>query len=64
MRRPPRAICRAFGLNQYFKSRLYVCRAKRTSSTPNLVNNLHIGLNRLLGVTGEQNQIPLATASA
>jgi hypothetical protein len=49
-----------FGLNQLFKSRLYSV-AETHIFSPNVVNDLHIGLNRALGHTGLQNQIQLAT---
>jgi hypothetical protein len=48
-----------FGLDQNFKSRLYSVGETHIFS-PNLVNDLHIGLNRALGHTGFQHQIPLS----
>jgi outer membrane receptor protein involved in Fe transport len=48
-----------FGLNQDFKSRLYSASETHIFS-PNVVNDFHIGLNRGLGHTGFQNQIPLS----
>lgn len=48
-----------FGLYQRFKSRLYSVSETHVFS-PNVVNDLHIGLNRALGHTGFQNQIQLA----
>lgn len=49
-----------FGLYQRFKSRLYSVSETHIFS-PSVVNQLHIGLNRALGHTGFQNQIPLAS---
>jgi hypothetical protein len=49
-----------FGLNQEFKSRLYSVAETHIFSS-NIVNDLHIGLNRALGHTGFQNQLPLAS---
>jgi hypothetical protein len=48
-----------FGLDQNFKSRLYSVAETHIFSS-NLVNDLHIGLNRALGHTGFQNQLQLA----
>ena len=48
-----------FGLNQNFKSRLYSIGETHVFS-PNVVNEFHMGLNRTLGQTGFQNQIPLS----
>jgi outer membrane receptor protein involved in Fe transport len=48
-----------FGLNQNFKSRLYSIGETHIFS-PNIVNEFHFGLNRALGVTGFQNQLPLS----
>ena len=48
-----------FGLYQDFKSRLYSIGETHIFSS-NVVNDLHIGVNRALGHTGFQNQIPLA----
>ena len=47
-----------FGLDQHFKSRLYSIGETHIFS-PNVVNDFHFGLNRALGHTGFQNQIPL-----
>jgi hypothetical protein len=47
-----------FGLDQNFKSRLYSVSESHVFSS-NVVNEFHFGLNRALGVTGFQNQIPL-----
>jgi hypothetical protein len=49
-----------FGLHQRFRSRLYSVAETHVFSS-NVVNDLHIGLNRALGHTGLQNQIPLST---
>src|SRR6202012_6100353 len=49
-----------FGLNQNFKSRLYSASETHIFSA-NVVNDFHIGLNRGLGHTGFQNQIPMAS---
>jgi hypothetical protein len=49
-----------FGLNQEFQSRLYSVAATHIFS-PNVVNDFHLGLNRALGKTGFQNQIPLSS---
>jgi hypothetical protein len=49
-----------FGLYQRFKSRLYSAQETHIFS-PNVVNDFHIGLNRALGHTGFQNQLPLAS---
>lgn len=49
-----------FGLDQNFKSRLYSIAETHVFSS-NVVNDLHIGLNRALGQTGFQNQLPLAS---
>ena len=49
-----------FGLDQLFKSRLYSVGETHIFS-PNVVNDFHIGLNRALGHTGFQNQIPLSS---
>jgi Carboxypeptidase regulatory-like domain/TonB-dependent Receptor Plug Domain len=49
-----------FGLYQDFKSRLYSVEETHIFSS-NVVNDFHFGLNRALGHTGFQNQIPLAS---
>ena len=49
-----------FGLDQNFKSRLYSI-AETHIFSPNVVNDLHIGLNRAIGRTGFQNQLPLSS---
>jgi hypothetical protein len=49
-----------FGLDQLFKSRLYSI-GETHVFTQNIVNDLHIGLNRALGHTGFQNQLQLAS---
>ena len=49
-----------FGLYQHLKSRLYSVEETHIFSS-NVVNEFHFGLNRALGKTGFQNQIPLAT---
>jgi hypothetical protein len=48
-----------FGLYQRFKSRLYSVGETHIFSS-NVVNDFHLGLNRALGHTGFQNQIPLS----
>jgi hypothetical protein len=48
-----------FGLYQHFKSRLYSI-AETHIFSPNVVNDFHFGLNRALGHTGFQQQIPLS----
>jgi hypothetical protein len=49
-----------FGVNQFFKSRLAEVEESHVF-TNNLVNDFHFGVSRLLGQTGEQNQIPLSS---
>ncbi|MFC6645803.1 TonB-dependent receptor domain-containing protein [Granulicella cerasi] len=48
-----------FGLNQLFKSRLYSVSETHVFS-PNVVNEFRMGMSRLLGHTGFENQIPLS----
>jgi len=55
-----RTFLPGFGLAQRFKSRLYSVGETHIFS-PNVVNDFHIGLNRALGHTGFQDQIPLAS---
>lgn len=49
-----------FGLNQFFKSRLYSL-AEIHIFSPNVVNEARMGLSRLIGTTGFQNVIDLST---
>ncbi len=49
-----------FGLNQLFRTRLYSISETHIFS-PNVVNDLHIGVSRSLGRTGFENSIPLAS---
>jgi hypothetical protein len=49
-----------FGLYQHLKSRLYSVEETHIFSS-NVVNEFHFGLNRALGHTGFQNQLPLAS---
>ena len=49
-----------FGLDQNFKSRLYSI-AETHIFSQNLVNDLHIGLNRAIGKTGFQNLLQLSS---
>ena len=49
-----------FGLDQLFKSRLYSI-AETHIFSPHVVNEFHFGVNRTLGKTGFQNQLPLAS---
>ncbi len=49
-----------FGTNQLFKSRLYSIAETHIISS-NVVNEARFGLSRLIGTTGFENQIPLAS---
>jgi len=49
-----------FGLEQNLADRLYSI-AETHIFSPNVVNEFHFGLNRSLGKTGFQNQVPLAS---
>lgn len=48
-----------FGLNQFFKSRLFSLGETHIFS-PNIVNEARFGVSRLVGTTGFQNQFPLS----